>query len=57
VTEPVLGDRIGPCGPVVDAAAATRWRERLKPAAEEGGWSDCLDRAWPALAPVFAASP
>ena len=57
MTEPVLGDRIGPCGPVVDAAAAMRWLERLKPAAEEGGWSDCLDRAWPALAPVFAASP
>lgn len=57
MTDLVLGDRIGPCGPVVDAAAAARWLERLKPAVEEGGWAACLDRAWPALAPVFAASP
>lgn len=46
-----------PCGPVVDAEAAERARERLSEAAAEGGWSGVLDAAWPALAPVFAASP
>lgn len=46
-----------PCGPVVDAAAAERARERLRVAAEEAGWSALLDQAWPGLAPVFAASP
>lgn len=46
-----------PCGPVVDAEAAERARERLSEAAEAGGWSATLDAAWPALAPVFAASP
>ena len=38
------------CGPVVDASAARRVRERLGP-------SEVIDIAWPALAPVFAASP
>ena len=38
------------CGPVVDAAAAERARERLGPSA-------IIDAAWPALEPVFAASP
>ena len=42
--------RLSPCGPVVDAAASKRVRERLGP-------SDPIDAAWPALAPVFAASP
>ncbi|MGV3579714.1 bifunctional [glutamine synthetase] adenylyltransferase/[glutamine synthetase]-adenylyl-L-tyrosine phosphorylase [Brevundimonas sp.] len=46
-----------PCGPVVDAAAADRSRERLAPLAAEAGWSATLDAAWPALAPVFSASP
>ncbi|KQW82481.1 bifunctional [glutamine synthetase] adenylyltransferase/[glutamine synthetase]-adenylyl-L-tyrosine phosphorylase [Brevundimonas sp. Root1279] len=46
-----------PCGPVVDANAAERARERLSEAAGEGGWSPLLDAHWPALAPVFAASP
>ncbi len=52
-----LGLRITPCGPVVDAVAADRARERLTEAARDGGWSGALDAAWPALAPVFAASP
>ena len=38
-----------PCGPVVDAAAAERARETLAGRAR-------IDAAWPALAPVFAAS-
>jgi glutamate-ammonia-ligase adenylyltransferase len=46
----MLGSRIRPCGPVVDAAAAERARERL-------GASEIIDAAWPALQPVFAASP
>ena len=52
-----LGARIAPCGPVIDAEAARRIHERLAPAADEAGWRALLDRAWPALAPVFAASP
>ena len=52
-----LHARLAPCGPVVDADAADRARERLAEAAGEGGWGDLLDTAWPALAPVFAASP
>jgi glutamate-ammonia-ligase adenylyltransferase len=52
-----LSDRLQPCGPVIDALAAARARERLEPAAAAAGWSERLDRAWPALAPVFAASP
>jgi glutamate-ammonia-ligase adenylyltransferase len=52
-----LADRIGPCGPVVDAKAAARARERLAPAAHGADWSEALDAAWPALAPVFAAAP
>lgn len=46
-----------PCGPVVDAHAAGRAHERLAEAAGEGGWSPLLETHWPALAPVFAASP
>ncbi len=41
-----LADLLHPCGPVVDPAAAARAREALGETA-----------AWPALAPVFAASP
>ncbi len=43
-----LAARLKPCGPIVDAAAAERAREAL------GGEAGA---AWPALAPVFAASP
>ncbi|MBN8529572.1 MAG: bifunctional [glutamine synthetase] adenylyltransferase/[glutamine synthetase]-adenylyl-L-tyrosine phosphorylase [Caulobacterales bacterium] len=52
-----LADRLQPCGPVVDAAAAERVRERLAEAAAEGGWAPLLERSWAALAPVFSASP
>ncbi len=45
-----------PCGPVVDDGAAARAHERLSEAAAQGGWSKTLEEAWPALAPVFAAS-
>ncbi|WP_420479503.1 bifunctional [glutamine synthetase] adenylyltransferase/[glutamine synthetase]-adenylyl-L-tyrosine phosphorylase [Brevundimonas sp. FT23028] len=46
-----------PCGPVVDADAAARAHERLFEAADAGNWRDTLERRWPALEPVFAASP
>jgi glutamate-ammonia-ligase adenylyltransferase len=46
-----------PCGPVIDAKAAARALDRLDAAAGPAGWSDILRDAWPALAPVFAASP
>jgi glutamate-ammonia-ligase adenylyltransferase len=45
-----LAARLRPCGPVVDPAAADRTREELPSSA-------LLEGAWPALAPVFAASP
>jgi len=48
---------LSPCGPVVDKGAADRAHDRLAEAAGEQGWSDALDAAWPALAPVFSASP
>ena len=57
MAQPALQSLIKPCGPVLDAAAAARTREVLAPEAEAGGWSAPLDAAWPALAPVFAASP
>ena len=44
-----------PCGPVVDARAAERAYETLAGRLPER--LGVLDRAWPALAPVFAASP
>ncbi|HZV85523.1 MAG TPA: glutamine-synthetase adenylyltransferase, partial [Brevundimonas sp.] len=46
-----------PCGPVADTDAAARAHERLTEAAVAGGWVDTLEAAWPALAPVFGASP
>jgi glutamate-ammonia-ligase adenylyltransferase len=52
-----LGPRLKPCGPIVDHRAAEHAREALAGAAEEGGWLKTLDEAWPALEPVFAASP
>jgi glutamate-ammonia-ligase adenylyltransferase len=42
---------------VVDPRAAERSRETLFEAAQSAGWSDLLRGAWPALEPVFAASP
>ena len=44
-----LSARLKPCGPVVDAGAAERAREALGETAPPS--------VWPALAPVFAASP
>ncbi|MGQ2991937.1 MAG: bifunctional [glutamine synthetase] adenylyltransferase/[glutamine synthetase]-adenylyl-L-tyrosine phosphorylase [Brevundimonas sp.] len=52
-----LGERLHPCGPVIDAGAVARALERLGEAADTDGWRPVLDVAWPALAPVFAASP
>jgi glutamate-ammonia-ligase adenylyltransferase len=49
----VTAERLAPCGPVLDARAAARAREII---AER--WNGpALDQAWPALAPVFGASP
>ncbi len=52
-----LAQLLKPCGPVADDSAAGRVRESLLRAADSGGWTDLLDEAWPALAPVFGASP
>jgi len=52
-----LGERLAACGPVTDAEAAARAHERLSGSAAEGGWGTLLDTVWPALQPVFAASP
>ncbi|MEO8926792.1 MAG: bifunctional [glutamine synthetase] adenylyltransferase/[glutamine synthetase]-adenylyl-L-tyrosine phosphorylase [Caulobacteraceae bacterium] len=52
-----LGSTIAACGPVIDAAAAARSREALAEAARGAGWAEELDAAWPALAPIFSASP
>ncbi len=46
-----------PPGPVVAKGDAERLFETLAPAAGERGWAESLSGAWPALAPVFAASP
>lgn len=50
-----LGPRLTPCGPVLDARAAQAQRERL--ADGLGDRWPVVEAAWPALAPVFAASP
>ena len=57
MADPPLGKLLKPCGPVLDAAAAQRAREALRQAAGPDGWRRPLDHAWPALAPVFGASP
>jgi glutamate-ammonia-ligase adenylyltransferase len=49
-----LAERLSPCGPVIDAKAAERTRDIL---AEKLDGAPTLDIAWPALAPVFGASP
>ena len=54
---PPLAQALQPCGPVVDAHAAERTRETLAEAADKAGWAAGLKEVWPALAPVFAASP
>jgi len=48
-----LASDLRPCGPVVDAKAAERAREVVA----ETVWTVELERTWPALAPIFAASP
>jgi glutamate-ammonia-ligase adenylyltransferase len=52
-----LAQLLKPCGPVADEPAAGRLFEALGKAAHADGWSDLLDQAWPALAPVCGASP
>jgi glutamate-ammonia-ligase adenylyltransferase len=52
-----LVDSLKPCGPVADAKAAARLRDTLAMRAEAAGWGELLSQAWPALAPVFGASP
>ncbi len=48
---------IAPCGPILDAGAARRVLDALQGPSLDEGWSQALKTAWPALAPVFAASP
>jgi glutamate-ammonia-ligase adenylyltransferase len=57
VTGAALHQAIRPCGPIVDEAACQRAHERLSALAADRRWSELLEEAWPALAPVFAASP
>lgn len=52
-----LIEHLRPCGPIVDPVAAERAYERVAEAADAAGWRETLDAAWPALAPIFAASP
>ncbi len=52
-----LGQRLIPCGPVVDTDAASRALEPVWQAAASGGWIGALEGAKPALKPVVAASP
>ncbi|CAN5338899.1 bifunctional [glutamine synthetase] adenylyltransferase/[glutamine synthetase]-adenylyl-L-tyrosine phosphorylase [soil metagenome] len=42
---------------MIDRGAAERAHEVLAKAADRDGWRELLDRAWPSLAPAFAASP
>ena len=49
-----LADRLAPCGPVLDAKAAERTREIV---GERLDGAEAFVAAWPALAPVFGASP
>src|SRR5438445_13896964 len=48
-----LAEQLSPCGPVVDDKAAGRAREVVA----ETVWTERLDCAWPALAPIFGAAP
>ncbi len=52
-----LGDLIAPCGPVIDEPAAGRLHDRLFEGVDGAGGAKRLALAWPALAPIFAASP
>lgn len=57
LNETSLGARITACGPIRDAQAALRIRERLLEVSDEQGWTPVLDEAWPAMAPVMSVSP
>jgi [glutamine synthetase] adenylyltransferase / [glutamine synthetase]-adenylyl-L-tyrosine phosphorylase len=48
-----MADGLRPCGPVLDRKAAERAREIVA----ETLWTPRLEAAWPALEPVFGASP
>lgn len=50
-----LADQLKPCGPIVDAKAVERAQEAIAKRAGES--FPVIEAAWPALAPVFAASP
>ncbi|MBI1684945.1 bifunctional [glutamine synthetase] adenylyltransferase/[glutamine synthetase]-adenylyl-L-tyrosine phosphorylase [Caulobacter hibisci] len=50
-----LDERLAPCGPIIDDKAAERAHEGI--ARRVGERMASIDAAWPALAPVFAASP
>jgi glutamate-ammonia-ligase adenylyltransferase len=52
-----LAGRLAARGPVLDAAAAARAMETLSAAAGAAGWSQTLEIARAALAPVFGAAP
>ncbi|KAK0331988.1 hypothetical protein LTR94_026704, partial [Friedmanniomyces endolithicus] len=52
-----LFERLVPAGPIINEAACERVRDSLQAAAEQEGWVETLERVWPALAPVAAASP
>jgi glutamate-ammonia-ligase adenylyltransferase len=51
-----LGERLRPCGPVLDKAAGQRAFDLITAAAQKDGWSEDLARAEAALRPVFATS-
>ena len=53
----LIAPPLGICGPLFEAGAAARAHETLATAVDGAGWREVLDRAWPSLAPVFAASP
>ena len=52
-----LWSHLRPCGPELADAAGARLLASLAPVAEAEGWHETLLGAWPALAPVFTASP
>jgi glutamate-ammonia-ligase adenylyltransferase len=52
-----LFERMAVCGPVIASDPAARAHAHLSQAAAEAGWTPVLEAAWPALAPVFSASP
>ncbi len=52
-----LGERIAACGPILDPEAAARTLDRIHAAGLERASLGAVSAAWPAMAPVFAASP